>query len=594
MLPPDNFIYFIVLFTINICCAVYLFFAYNRNWILLLNSISFVFLAMRCCTEYYLPHIESYETAYQITLIHSFFTGFPSLILWLSAWFYIRPFRNHLYEKRINKFYFGTLILIHLPIFYTYIKRNVFILNPIKIDDYWKFSTDYSSYWTYWFFSMTIFFSIVMVWLFLIDFRRSQKQRLSKLALIFIFIVFPISIYYNLMISSYEHTTYSIPNTAIFYTINILIANWFFTNYRLFSDTSNEIIGDSFNSISDLVIFTKINLDIKQFNNSAQSFFNIGESNKNLIDILSGNSRMLHSEVTPFVNQLLENFGNEKEIELEIEGEIKTMTIKAAEYLKNGILFGYTFFIKDMTELRATTKKLEDLNHIKDRIFAIIGHDLRKPAISFRGISKKVKYLIKKNDFETLYKFGESIEGNANALYNLTDNLLKWALAQKNILEINTKPINLLHITEEVFDLFREVAKDKRITLDTDISNSLCALADEGTLLTIIRNLVDNAIKYTPQGGTIQLLAQNQFDYVSFQIKDNGIGMSSNKIQDIFLLKKDKSQKGTVGEKGTGLGMYLVQELVKLNKGSISVQSELNKGTTIEIHLKPYMRRVAI
>jgi len=103
--------------------------------------------------------------------------------------------------------------------------------------------------------------------------------------------------------------------------------------------------------------------------------------------------------------------------------------------------------------------------------------------------------------------------------------------------------------------------------------------------MTIVRNLLDNAIKYSLTGGTISLKAQTSTAGVSLKVEDSGIGMTPEKIKDIFLLSENKSEKGTQGEKGTGLGLHLINELVKLNKGAINVNSRKGEGTVFNVVL---------
>lgn len=230
-------------------------------------------------------------------------------------------------------------------------------------------------------------------------------------------------------------------------------------------------------------------------------------------------------------------------------------------------------------------EKLEELNYTKDRIFAIIGHDLRKPAIAFRGITKKINYLIKKQDFDRLLALGEGLEDNAFSLNALTDNLLNWALSQKDMVSYHPEKIQLQEIADELTPLFSRLAKDKNITLKTDIPKNLTVMADKNAMLTIIRNLIDNAVKFTPEGGQITFKAEEEGDRVMTKIIDTGVGMPQEKIKDLFTLKKGKTEQGTAGEKGTGLGLSLVKELVKINKGIIKVTSQIGKGTTFNVML---------
>lgn len=235
--------------------------------------------------------------------------------------------------------------------------------------------------------------------------------------------------------------------------------------------------------------------------------------------------------------------------------------------------------------IRLQNQQLEQINNTKDRLFAIIGHDLRKPAIAFRGISKKVRYLIQKKDFDTLEKLGNQIEQNALALNKLTDNLLNWALIQRNVMPYKPKEVNVSDIVKDIAIIFSGKAQEKQLQLRNNIPDNLVAYADPFALGTILTNLVDNAIKYTSEGGKIILHAQVEDQNIKIRVSDTGIGMDKDQLNDIFLLQKNKSEKGTQGEKGTGLGLHLVKELVELNKGVIHVASELGKGTSFDISL---------
>jgi pentatricopeptide repeat protein len=236
--------------------------------------------------------------------------------------------------------------------------------------------------------------------------------------------------------------------------------------------------------------------------------------------------------------------------------------------------------------ISAQKDELESLNDIKDRIFAIIGHDLRKPAASFRGISKKVKYLIKKQDFDTLDQLGGHLEQNALSLNKLTDNLLNWALMQRDVMPYNPQKVSIGDIAADIQTIFETPAGEKNITINNQVPADMLVYADPTALSTIMTNLVDNAIKYTLEGGQVNLTAfEENGKQVKIRVSDTGIGMEKDKMNDLFLLKKDKSEKGTSGEKGTGLGLHLVKELVELNKGVISAISDLGKGTSIEVML---------
>jgi len=231
-------------------------------------------------------------------------------------------------------------------------------------------------------------------------------------------------------------------------------------------------------------------------------------------------------------------------------------------------------------------QELESLNSTKDQLFSIIGHDLKKPAIAFRGITEKLRFLIDSGDRLRLLKYGKSIENDAIELNNLTDNLLSWALLQKDLMAINEKEVSLATITEGVFSLFSNVAKEKKITLSSNVGN-VVVHSDENALSIVLRNLVDNAIKYTSENGIIEITAVEEASKVELFVKDNGIGIEKDHLPNLFALTKEKSTDGTFGEKGTGLGLHLVKELVEKCKGTIAVESKIDRGTIFTLSF-PY------
>ena len=297
------------------------------------------------------------------------------------------------------------------------------------------------------------------------------------------------------------------------------------------------------------------------------------------------------------ITQLTLNYEFEKEKEaIAIQQKQQEMQLKAetkqAQMLTFGIgllaLFGFGFFWytrRKNSIISQQNNRLEELNATKDRIFAIIGHDLRKPALAFRGIARKVNFLLKNEEYDTLNKLGESIEKDALALNKLTDNLLNWALIEKDIIPHHPTNILVDELIEEVTSGFSNVAANKHIQLHTVIPKELQLYADYNACQTIIRNLIDNALKYTDEGGEVILKAIDQGKTVQIEVADTGIGIAEDNLKSIFKLQKGKSNKGTAGEKGTGLGIHLAYQLVQLNHGRIEVISKPGKGTRFTVTL---------
>ena len=581
MLYPDNFLYFITLFTISTTLGTYLLLSYNRNHLIILNAFIFYLVAIRAATEYYLPQLETIQAVESLATFHSIVIYLWSVLVWYIVWFYIRPFKDWKWERFANQLYLRILALPILINFYYLYERTFYSFHPEKIDGYWRFITHVELLPTkfYIFFSFR-FMQLIMIGLLLLIIIRNKKQRLQKIAvLVFWLFVLPIltdqAIYQSM-------DKWQIPNFAFTYLTFTICINWFISEYRLFRDGFDEAKIDLLNSISDFAITTGLNLKITHANEKARQLFTI--TNQSIIELLANFSQSTAQQIEDSLHKLLYHPEDELELSLVVPniGE-KIFTIKAAPFKKINQQVGYTFLLKDLTLIRQKEKELEAANAAKDRLFAIISHDLRKPALAFRGITKKVKYLIQKEKFETLFKYGNSLEKAAYSLNNLLSNLLNWVLQQQAMLPYDPVPIDVEAEVKEIYDLFQQMAADKGIDLEVAIPASTIAFADLNAFTTIIRNLLDNAIKYTPVGGKIEVTSKKIADGILLRIADTGIGMDKTQIEKLFEFDTKKSQEGTSGELGTGLGLNLVWDLVKLNKGQIKVESQWNQGTTFEV-----------
>ena len=150
----------------------------------------------------------------------------------------------------------------------------------------------------------------------------------------------------------------------------------------------------------------------------------------------------------------------------------------------------------------------------------------------------------------------------------------------------NPIKVSISDIVMDTIVIFETPAKEKSINIVNQIPSQVSVYVDSNALSTILTNLVDNAIKYTPIGGQIKIDSlEESNNQVKIRVSDTGVGMDRDKVDNLFLLTKNKSEQGTNGEKGTGLGLHLVKELVELNKGGISAISNIGKGTSIEVIL---------
>lgn len=245
-------------------------------------------------------------------------------------------------------------------------------------------------------------------------------------------------------------------------------------------------------------------------------------------------------------------------------------------------------------ELEATSaailkqkEELGQLNNVKDRFFSIISHDLRNNLTTM----KLYFDLVSNPDYEPsedMEDMTKQISSSVENTIDLLENLLVWAQAQIKGIDINPQKLTLQHLIKGNIDLLAGNAHTKNIELSSDISADLCAFADEDMINLVIRNLISNAIKFTPKGGSIRVTAhKNMDDAIQINITDTGVGISKANLEKLFVKNSNPTTLGTANEKGTGLGLLLCKEFIEKNNGSISVSSQPEKGSTFTIILPP-------
>ncbi len=239
-------------------------------------------------------------------------------------------------------------------------------------------------------------------------------------------------------------------------------------------------------------------------------------------------------------------------------------------------------------EIQTQAEQLDSSNKMKDRIFAILAHDLRNPIMAFQGVAKQVDVFLKKGKPERVEALVGAIDDHSKQLNNLLDNLLNWALVQRNELTFLQIPLQIKDEINTCLQGFMTLAEAQKITLHNEISDTLVINIDKNVLQTIIRNLISNALKFTPENGKImvgsiedtQNNAQNNWQLF---VKDTGVGISPDVLPALFQIENKQSKQGIRGEKGIGIGLSLCYELARLNNLKINVESTLGEGTTFYV-----------
>jgi len=228
---------------------------------------------------------------------------------------------------------------------------------------------------------------------------------------------------------------------------------------------------------------------------------------------------------------------------------------------------------------------LEKLNGMKDKLFSIIGHDLRSPLASLSGVSNVVKMLLQQKRFETLEQVSEQIDTSVNNVNTLLDNLLKWAFVQTNNTMFNPTKCDVTHLIESTVNFYKPVAEPKDIRIEYTYNENAEVLLDENLMRTVLRNLISNAIKFSHTNSVILVEHQLNNSMLYIKVKDAGIGMEADIINELFILSDKKVKYGTKNEQGTGLGLSIVFNIIKEHNGNVRVESRVNQGTQFTVEL---------
>lgn len=229
---------------------------------------------------------------------------------------------------------------------------------------------------------------------------------------------------------------------------------------------------------------------------------------------------------------------------------------------------------------------LTESNQTKDLFFSILAHDLRNPFSTSHGylqLALEDFDSLDKNDLkEILTRVFESSRKNLTLL----ENLLDWSRTQRDKVKISPKIISPAEILRETIHLFKVSINEKDLTIINNLTDNITRYCDEAMIKSVFRNILNNAIKYSYDNGTIVINAVEENELVKITVKDNGIGMPDVIIKNLFSSTSQNLMPGTKNEKGTGLGLILCKKFIEMNGGKIAVKSSHGKGTEIQFSLK--------
>ena len=236
-------------------------------------------------------------------------------------------------------------------------------------------------------------------------------------------------------------------------------------------------------------------------------------------------------------------------------------------------------------ELDEKNSQLNLLNADKDKFFSIIAHDLRNPIGALRELPQLIAENLDNYSKDELRRLITMQRDAARNLFELLENLLTWSRMQRGLIEFNPEPIQVSALVQRSIALLTPSAAQKAITLTQAVNPSLLGMADHKMIDAVVRNLISNAIKFTNQGGTIEVSGNDDGAFMTIAVKDNGVGIGEQFLPKLFRIDEQYRRTGTANERGTGLGLILCKEFVERNGGEIRVESKIGNGSTFSFTL---------
>lgn len=272
---------------------------------------------------------------------------------------------------------------------------------------------------------------------------------------------------------------------------------------------------------------------------------------------------------------------------LKVENELKNTQRNTMFFSTVGLLllltggvYVYGQKVKNAKIILSQKEKLDELNATKDQLFSIVSHDLRSSVNALKTSNTKLTSSLESKNYDELDKLLHQNSAIANGAYSLLDNLLHWALLQTQQLYFHKDSVHLFSIVQQIEYSYKPLLLEKTIAFENEVSKNCFIFVDLDSLKIILRNLLDNAIKFSPEHSSIRFYSRDtQSEFHQLIIEDQGIGMRPETIAELLEDNELLAKKSNSEIIGTGLGMQLCKQMIKKNGGILAIESELNKGT---------------
>lgn len=370
---------------------------------------------------------------------------------------------------------------------------------------------------------------------------------------------------------------------------------------KKYENYKNEYLDNSIHLLDNaLQIFVKYN----SLKDIQDTYFYLSKGNKVkgnfevALDFFEKYAKIKDSIFSNDSEKKMANLEFQREIDLrDKQIEIQTLRISSdsrkvyflfAIALAVALLLGLFLFLyiskrKNNELLKEKNTIISNINLQKDKFYSIIAHDLRGPFNGFLGLTELMAEDIDDMSNEEIKFAAANLRSSAKNLFNLLENLLEWTRMEQNIVPFEPKELPLECTTLDSIITLHSIAEKKEIKIHTQIPSELFVYSDKNMFQAIIRNIVLNAIKFTPKKGIIHIYGIDNHEDMIVSIKDSGIGMHPDLMNDLFKIDTKNNRTGTENEPSTGLGLILCKEFIEKHKGKIWIESQEGNGSTFYI-----------
>ena len=329
--------------------------------------------------------------------------------------------------------------------------------------------------------------------------------------------------------------------------------------------------------VSDNPLFNELSDKLCKLNNQYSDGYQF------VVDLSRGKLNTETPERNPFINPYKQLQSELRYLTWQIQ-QVGDGNYDQRVFFSGEFSYAINKMVLALRERQAYITRLEESNQTKDKLLSVIVRDLKAPLDVIMDFSEALMQAVDNRDDKRIHECADKMNSSSFRIYDLLMNLSAWLRLQDGVV-VSPEEISLTSVILSTVRMANSVAYMKDITIHFDDTTDYPVYTDRSMLNAILRNLLDNAVKYTPERGRVIVSVRKDQRFYYLSIQDNGIGMSEKDIHDVFDLGITHSSPGTNNESGTGIGLILSCEFARLLQGEITAESKLRGGTTVTLSL---------